>query len=50
MQIEFCGIFHLNALFCFGVILQISTKLNIDEVSQSVMSQLKKKYHLNVDV
>jgi hypothetical protein len=32
------------------VILQISKGLNIDEVSQFAMSQLRKKYHFNVDV
>jgi hypothetical protein len=32
------------------VILQISKELNIDEVSQYLMSRLRKKYHLNVDV
>ncbi len=32
------------------MILQISKELNIDEVFQSFMNRLKKKYHLNVDV
>jgi hypothetical protein len=30
--------------------LQISKELNIDEISQYAMSQLRKKCHLNVDV
>jgi hypothetical protein len=36
--------------FFFGVILHISKELNIDEVTQFVMSWLRKKHHFNVDV
>jgi hypothetical protein len=32
------------------VILHISKELNIDEVFQFAMNQLRRKYHLNVDV
>jgi hypothetical protein len=44
-------IFSSKPFFCFwGVILQISKELNIDEVFQFVINQLMKKYHLNVNV